>query len=269
MPIFSVVLLFGDFPEEFRHELEGLPDTVLVVRYPERVNEETLPAGVKKVFAVSHGYDNIDTAFLEREGIEFHRVPSGSADVAEWCVMAAIHLLRKLPFSSVSGWVRPEGLRLRGKTWGIVGLGVIGREVAALVSRLGCVVKAYDPYVEGDLLVGSLDELAGVDILSVHVPLTGETKGLIGREFLQKFGGVLIDVSRGGVVDFDGAIDLLKDGHLRGAAFDVFPEEPFPGVVEEGLNLLLTPHMASLTRERWMDAARFIKESLSRNSTRG
>lgn len=251
-----MVQLMGDFPPEFTDALSGDGDDVLVVRYPEKVNGDTLPPGIRAVVAVSHGTDNVDEEFLKREGIDFHRVPVAGRDVAEFCVAAAVVLLRRLPVSSVADWARPEGRRLRGRTWGIVGLGVVGKELAKLLDRMGCRIKAFDPYVNADVCIDSLAELSDADVVSVHVPLTGETRHLVDGDFLSSFEGVLIDVSRGGVVDTENVLEALKANTLAGAALDVFPEEPYPGVLlEEGLNLLATPHIAANTRERWRDAA--------------
>ena len=258
-----MAILLGDFPRSFVDALEEDRQDVLVVKYPERVDENTLPPGVKVVIAVSHGIDNIDVEFLKKEGIELYRVATGATDVVEFCVAAAVTLLRRLPLASMGDWTRPEGKRLKGKTWGIVGLGLIGKELAETVESLGCKVMAYDPYVEDDRNV-PLDEIAKADIVSIHVPLTEETKGMIGEDFLSKFSGVLIDVSRGGVVDTEAVIEALKQGTIFGAALDVFPEEPYPLLESEGLNLLATPHIASNTEDRWADAAREVNRVISR-----
>lgn len=259
-----MVQLLGEFPGEFADALPEGNDDVLVVRWPEKVDEGTVPPGVQKVIAVSHGTDHVDADFLERKGIEFKRVPVAARDVAEFCLGAAVVLLRRLPVSSAKDWTRPQGRRLEGRTWGIVGLGVVGRELAGMLDAAGCLVKAYDPYVEDECCVDSLEELAGADVVSVHTPLTEETRGLIGKDFLSSFEGVLIDVSRGGVVDTEAALEALNQGSLFGAALDVYPEEPYPGVlIEEGVNLLATPHIAANTRERWVDAAAEVSRLIS------
>jgi D-3-phosphoglycerate dehydrogenase len=259
-----MVRLLGRFPQSFTEALGEDRQDVLVVRHPELVNENTLPRGITQVITVSHGVDNIDLKFLEKEGIEFCRVPVGATDVAEFCIGAAITLLRRLPVASMGDWTRPEGRRLNGKTWGIVGLGVIGKELAGIVKALGCDVIAYDPYVEDEIVVESLDEIAKADIVSVHTPLTEETKSMVGADFISKFEGVFIDVSRGGVVDTEAVLEALKRGTIFGAALDVFPEEPYPMVVAEGLNLLATPHIASNTEDRWADAANEVNRVVSK-----
>ncbi|MBR9689327.1 MAG: 3-phosphoglycerate dehydrogenase [Candidatus Altiarchaeota archaeon] len=259
-----MVQLRGEFPESFIHSLEDNHQNVLVVRYPEGVNEDTLPQGIDTVIAVSHGVDNIDEEFLKSKEINFHRVPAGAIDVAEFCVSSAITLLRRLPVSRVQEWLRPEGKRLSGKTWGIVGLGIIGKELAKVINGLGCKLLAYDPYVKSELVVKSLDELLGADIVSIHVPLTKETKGIINNDFISKFKGILIDVSRGGVVDTEAVFDALKSGTMYGAALDVFPEEPYSGLILEHMNLIATPHLASNTEEMWTDAAREVMRLTSK-----
>ncbi|TRO61935.1 hypothetical protein E2P64_00165 [Candidatus Bathyarchaeota archaeon] len=259
-----MVQLLGDFPQSFVEALSEDHQDVLVVRAPELVNENTLPQGITKVVTVSHGMDHVDVDFLKRKGVEFHRVPVGATDVAEFCIAAAITLLRRIPVADMGDWTRPEGRRLAGKTWGLVGFGVVGKAVAEVAESLGCEVFIYDPYVEDDRAVASLDEIAKADIVSVQVPLTEKTKGLIGADFASKFDGVFIDVSRGGVVDTPAILEALKQGTLFGVALDVFPEEPYPMVEAEGLNLLATPHIASNTEDRWADAAKEVNRVVSK-----
>jgi|GEM_PF-4733010 len=254
----------GDFPESFLSSLCEDCQDVLIIRHPVKLDSDTLPEGIKQVFSVSHGTDNIDLELLKEKGIEFYRIATGASDVAEFCVSNAIALLRKLPMSSLDGWVRPEGKRLKGKTWGLVGLGLIGKELANMLNNLGCKIKAYDPYVDSPLVVKKLEDLKDCDIISIHVPLMDETVGMISKEFIENFSGIILDVSRGTVVDTQSVIDALKAGTLYGAALDVFPEEPY-SEVPTGMNLIATPHIASLTVDRWEDAAQEIMQSISKS----
>ena len=259
-----MVRLLGTFPKSFTDAHEEDNQEVLVVKHPEVVDENTLPEGINTVISVSHGIDNIDTEFLKQKGIELYRITTGTADAAEFTVAAAIALLRRIPVAEMEDWTRPEGRRLAGKTWGIVGMGKIGKALAEMVEALGCEVIAFDPYVEDDRIVDSLDEIAKADIVSIHVPLTDETKGLINTEFISKFSGVFIDVSRGGVVDTVAVIEALKQGTMFGAALDVFPEEPYHMIEGEGLNIMATPHIASNTEDRWAEAAKEVNRGVSK-----
>lgn len=243
-----MVHFLGEFPVGFKDKVDSERDDVLVVSYPAKVDKDSLPEGITTLIAVSHGFDNVDRSLLQEHGIEFHRIPTGARDVAEFCISTAIHVLRSIPLSSVDSWTQKTGSRLQGKTWGVLGLGVIGKEVAGLAEALGCKILAHDPYVEDSRCV-PLKKLFEADVVSIHVPLNEETRGMVGKKLLADFEGVLVDVSRGGVVD----LEALQDSKINGAALDVFPKEPYPDDLPEG-NILTTPHMASMTEERWSEA---------------
>jgi (S)-sulfolactate dehydrogenase len=156
-------------------------------------------------------------------------------------------------------WPRAEagrGREVAGKVLGLVGYGEIAREAARLGGALGMSCLASDPYADDfpGAVEGTLEEvLTQSDVLSLHVPLTGETRGMIGAEVLasMKPGAVLVNAARGGVVVEAALADALRSGHLAGAALDVFeteplgPDYPFAGVP----NLILTPHVAGVTEE--------------------
>ena len=250
-----MVQTMGDFPDTFIHALDEDHQDILVIRHPAKLSADTLPEGITKVFAISHGTDNIDLPMLKEKGIEFHRIATGAIDVAEFCVSNAIALLRKIHMSSLEGWVKPEGKRLKGKTWGLVGLGLIGKELVHLLDKLGCKIKAYDPYVDSELVVKDLKELLDCDVVSIHVPLSDETVGLITKDFIDSYSGIILDVSRGTIVDTHAVLEALQGGTLYGAALDVYPEEPYSGIPTKGMNLIATPHIASLTSDHWQDAA--------------
>ncbi|MBR9680795.1 MAG: hypothetical protein GOU98_03155 [Candidatus Altiarchaeota archaeon] len=256
--------MMGNFPDTFIHALGEDNQNILVIRHPAKLDADTLPQGITKVFAVSHGTDNIDLNMLKEKKIEFYRIATGAIDVAEFCVANAISLLRKIHMSSLEGWVKPEGKRLQGKTWGLVGLGLIGKELAQLLNKMGCKIKAYDPYVESEFVVKDLTELLDCDVISIHVPLNKKTVGMINKEFIGSFSGIFLDVSRGTIVDTHAVLDALQDGTLYGAALDVFPEEPYSGIPTKGMNLIATPHIASLTIDHWHDAARDIMQLISK-----
>lgn len=243
--------------------------------------------GVKLVALRNTGFNNVDLSAAKELKLAVTRVPAYSPyAVAEHAVALLLALNRKIhrAFNRVrelnfalNGLV---GFDLHGKTAGIVGTGKIGRVVAQIFRGFDLEVLAYDPfpnrewakplgvnYVEAKELVGKSD------VISLHVPLTPETQHLIRRETLQlmKPGAILVNVSRGGLIDTKALIEALKSGQLGGVALDVYEEEE--GIFFEDLsgqvlqddelarlltfpNVLITAHQAFLTREALGDIAR-------------
>jgi len=215
------------------------------------------------------GVDNIDMAAATRRGIPVVYTPeANTVSVAEHVLGVALALAKKYPLmdreTRLGHWsVRDQyGRELTGRTFGFIGLGRIGSLAARKCKgAFDAEILAYDPYLKpekaaaaGATLLGSLDELlARSDVVSIHVPLTPETRGLIGaRELaMMKPTAYLINASRGSIVDEVALADALRRGTIAGAALDVFEQEPLPpnhhlcGVP----NLLLTPHSAALTEE--------------------
>lgn len=233
---------------------------------------------LKLVQVTGAGLDRLDKAALAGLGIPVANVPGGSnSAVAEYAVTTASLLLRRF------GWADAElkdgnyvAFRARmigdnlaglgGLLVGIVGLGVIGMAVAEAFAKAGCRVCYYDPapaeaQAAAALGVTSLslaELLRQADVVTVHVPLLPETKGLIGRDALagMKKGAILVQASRGGIVDEQALADALRSGALGGAAVDVYstepptPDNPLLGLTGEASHrLLLTPHIAGVTRQ--------------------
>jgi (S)-sulfolactate dehydrogenase len=244
----------------------------LIVRNRTRVDRELLAAAprLRVVGRLGVGLDNIDVDACAARGIRVILATGANAlAVAEYVVCAALLLLRGAYLSSADvaagKWPRAalgEGREAAGKTLGIVGFGGIGRLVARLALGLGMKVLATDAMIppdspawrEAGVTRGSLDELlGGADAVTLHVPLTADTRHLIdaGRIARMKPGAVLINTARGGVVDERALADALRSGQLGGAALDVFEAEPLPaGSPLAGVpNLVLTPHVAGVTRE--------------------
>lgn len=210
------------------------------------------------------GYDNIDIAACIERGIPVCVTPEANAlSVAEHVIGALFALSRGFVAAhnaqaagdfSVRNRL-PLGIELEGRTMGIVGLGRIGRIVARKAQGLGMRVVGFDPYaVDPPCPVVSLDELiAAADVVTLHTPLTPETHHLINRERLaaMKRGAILINASRGPVVNEADLLEALTSGHLRGAALDVLdPEPPAPdNPLLKLANILVTPHVASNTEE--------------------
>jgi len=217
------------------------------------------------------GLDNIDTATCKSRGIAvFPAIGANAVAVAEYAVGLAIVLLRGATFLSsarlaAGEWPREamsQGREAEGKTFGIVGFGSIGQVTGARARAIGMKLIAHDEFVPAsspawqDAERVALDELlARADVISLHCPLTPQTRGLIGTKQLaaMRKGAVLINAARGGVVDEAACAAALKSGHLGGAALDVFDTEPITkdaGKLFAGIpNVVLTPHIAGVTLE--------------------
>lgn len=250
-------------------------------------------ASVKFVQVTGAGLDRLDLAALKQFGICVANVPGGSNQaVAEYVVAAASLLLRRFAwadaeiragrYSEYRNRMLVENLSgLDGLTAGIVGLGVIGLAVAKALHKNGCKILYFDPAPRDPRAAAALsaesvsldDLLRSADVVTLHVPLLGSTQGLIGtRELaLMKQGAILIQASRGGVVDEAAFSESLKSGHLGGAAIDVYSTEPpaadnplFTLHGEAARRVLFTPHIAGVTRQ----ASAFLFRSAWQNVER-
>lgn len=244
----------------------------LIVRNRTRVDREVLAAAprLRAVGRLGVGLDNIDVAACEAAGVAVYPATgANSLAVAEYVVATAMVLLRGAYLSSgevaAGQWPRArmsQGRETAGKTLGLVGFGGIGRMTAKLAQGLGMRVLAYDPMLPPDAPAWSetgvgrreLDALLGeADVLSLHVPLTESTRGLVDAHRLARMkpDAILVNTARGGVVDETALAAALRDGKLGGAALDVFDDEPLrAGSPLAGApNLILTPHIGGVTRE--------------------
>ncbi|MBX3704886.1 MAG: hydroxyacid dehydrogenase [Steroidobacteraceae bacterium] len=244
----------------------------LIVRNRTRVDREVLAAAprLRAVGRLGVGLDNIDVAACEAAGVAVYPATgANSLAVAEYVVATAMVLLRGAYLSSndvaAGQWPRTrmsQGRETAGKTLGLVGFGGIGRMTAKLAQGLGMRVLAYDPMLPPDAPAWSeagvgrreLDALFGeVDVLSLHVPLTESTRGLVDAARLARMkpDAILVNTARGGVVDETALAAALRNGKLGGAALDVFDDEPLrAGSPLAGApNLILTPHIGGVTRE--------------------
>lgn len=238
---------------------------------------------LKVVGRLGVGLDNIDVDACAARGIAV--VPATGANdlaVAEYVITAALMLLRRAWFATgavASGaWPRMSliGAELAGKRLGLIGYGAIARLTAEKARALGMRVCAFDPHLAADhpawagaerMDLGAL--LAAADVVSLHTPLTPETRRLIDADRLRamKPGAVLINAARGGVVDEAALAEALKAGSLAGAALDVFETEPLDarsGAVFAGApNLILTPHIAGVTEESNVRVSKVIAEAVT------
>jgi D-3-phosphoglycerate dehydrogenase len=238
-------------------------------------------SGLKVVSRRGVGYDNVDLAALRRRGIPLAIVGSANAStVAEHTLSFILALAKQVAAydrATRSGnWGFRDGLiamDLLGKNLLLVGFGRIGRAVAVRAAAFGVRVSAYDPLVAEDVfrelevepVADLLSGLAACDFMSVHVPLTADTAGLIGRKELaaMKPTAYVISTARGGVIDQAELLNALRAGVISGAGLDVFEEEPLPPnhPLTKLENVILSPHTASLTRE----CARRMDEVAARN----
>jgi (S)-sulfolactate dehydrogenase len=243
----------------------------IIVRNRTQVDIELLEhaPNLKVVGRLGVGLDNINLdACKSREVVVCPATGANDVAVAEYTITAALVLMRGAWTATdrmIGGeWPRTDlmGREISGKRLGLIGFGSIARQVAARAMALGMTVSAFDPYLaENDpawsgVRASTLADLAAdCDVISVHVPLTDETRYLVGIEFIGRMqtGAILINSARGGVVDESAAIEALREGRLGGAALDVFESEPLDG--ENGAafagvpNLLLMPHIAGITEE--------------------
>ena len=233
---------------------------------------------LKLVQVTGAGLDRLDKATMTRLGIPVANVPGGSSSaVAEYAVTSASLLLRRFAwadaeikrgnYAAFRARMLGDNLAgLDGLLVGIIGLGVIGMAVAEAFAKAGCRICYYDPEPANAPAAAALgatalplpDLLQKADVVTLHVPLLPATKGLLGREQLasMKKGAILVQASRGGIVDEQALADALRDGALGGAAVDVYsteppdPDNPLLGLSGDGgERLLLTPHIAGVTRQ--------------------
>ncbi len=244
---------------------------ILGIRSKTQITKKVLEAG-KKLQAIGCfciGVNQVDLNAAIKNGVVVFNAPySNTRSVAELVIGAAIMLIRRIPDKNKAAhegiWMKEASgsYELRGKTLGIIGYGNIGSQVSVLSEALGMKVIFYD--VETKLPLGnaedakSLKELLGsADVVTLHVPETSQTKNLISKTNLKYFkkGAILINYARGEVVDLDALRKAILDGHIGGAAVDVYPWEPemngdhFRTPLQDCPNVLLTPHIGGSTEE--------------------
>ena len=259
----------------------------LVVRNRTQVRGALLEAAPKLrvVGRLGVGLDNIDLEACKARGIAV--CPATGANdvaVAEWAITAMLVLLRgawsATPQVIAGEWPRMTtiGREASGKTLGLVGLGGIARETATRAAALGLRICAADPLLPADHPAWkladrvTLDELVRrSDVISLHVPLTSETRGLFDAARLgaMRRGAILLNAARGGIVDEAALAASLRSSHLGGAALDVFAQEPLDaaqGATFAGVpNLLLTPHIAGVTDESNVRVSHVTLEAVLRH----
>ncbi len=254
------------FQEEVFRERLADCDALIIGAHP--LSEAAVQGAPKLKIVSKHGagLDNIDLEMTGRYGIRVTRVPGVNAGaVADLTFSLMLDISRKVSLAASQvrqgEWKRVTGVDVHGKSLSVIGFGEIGKNVARRARGFSMKVLAYDPFLkelpaefaEWMKLVSFEEALAEGDFLSIHVPLTKETRGLIGGEELKKTkaGSFIINTSRGGIVDEAALYRSLKEGHTAGAGLDVLEQEP-----PQGENPLLkldcvtvTPHMGMYSFE--------------------
>ncbi len=264
---------------------------ILGIRSRTRLTPHVVAAAGKLVcvgcFCIGTNQVALDDA--KRAGIPVFNAPySNTRSVAELVIGEVILLIRGIPEKAASAkrgaWLKTsaDAFEVRGKTLGIVGYGHIGSQVSVLAETLGMQVIYRD--IAPKLSIGNARACATLtellersDAVTLHVPATRETAGLIGRDEIARMrpGAVLLNLSRGNVVDIDALADALRSRHLRGAAIDVFPTEPatpdesFASPLQAFDNVILTPHVGGSTQEAQANIGVEVAEKLARYSDNG
>jgi D-3-phosphoglycerate dehydrogenase len=254
----------------------------LVVRSETKVTAEVMDAArnLRVIGRAGVGVDNIDVPAATARGIVVMNAPDGNTiTTAEHTIALLVALARNVAQANTSvkaaKWERKRfiGAELQGKTLGIVGLGRIGRAVASRARAFGMKIVAHDPFIaaeqarELEIESASLDEVfARADFLTVHTPLTNETRGIVGREAFSrmKTGARVINCARGGLIDEGALYEAIISGRIAGAALDVFEQEPPP--VDHPLlgldEVIVTPHLGASTTEAQEGVAFTVAEQM-------
>jgi D-3-phosphoglycerate dehydrogenase len=270
------------YPERLPEQLR--PARALIVRSETRVTRELIEQApeLTVIARAGIGVDNIDVQAATERGVAVFNAPDGNTvSAAEHTIALMLALSRRVPWAAesmrVGEWDRKrfQGHELYGKTLGIVGLGRIGQRVMQLARAFDMTVVGYDPYLaehQARALRVELDALDDLlrraDIVTLHVPLTDQTRWLINRERLRlmKPAAVLINTARGGLVDEAALAEALESGGIAGAALDVFDREPLAqdSPLRRAGPLVMTPHLAASTSEAQQRVSLMICEAVRR-----
>ena len=254
----------------------------LAIRSATKVTEKLLDAAsnLKVVGRAGIGTDNVDKAAASRRGVIVMNTPYGNMiTTAEHAIALMFAVAREIPQADASTqagkWEKSRfmGVELTGKTLGVIGAGNIGGIVCQKAVGLGMKVVAYDPFLSeeraGELRVTKVeldDLLARADVITLHVPLTDQTRNILSAENLAKTkrGVRIVNCARGGLVDEAALAELIRSGHVAGAGFDVFETEPATGSPLFGLpGVVCTPHLGASTTEAQENVALQVAEQMA------
>lgn len=270
---FEVVRRTGLKGDDLARAIEGMH--AVIVRSNTRITREALRYAdrLQVIGRAGVGVDNIDVEAATERGVAVLNAPAGNTiSAAELTFALTLACVRRIPAADRSmkrgEWDRKTftGSELYGKTLGLIGAGRIGGEVARRARAFGMRICAYDPYLAPERAEALEIELcpldaviARADVLSLHVPLTESTAGLIGAEQLARMkpGAVVVNAARGGVIDEQALAEALRAGRLGGAALDVYADEPLPDdhPLRTVPNAVLTPHLGAATEEAQLNVA--------------
>ena len=254
----------------------------VIVRNKTQLTEELLLKAKQLTFVgrLGVGLDNIDTGYCSRNNIIVQPATGMNADsVAEYVITCALSLLKNIPTAldetSSGQWPRTsiESRELGGKTLGLLGFGVIGKKVSRLAQVFGAKVIAYDPFVpESDASANNVslveqEELFKLsDVISIHLPLTAQTRDLIDSSSfkLMKQSPIINNSSRGSIVNENDLLDAYNEKIISGFALDVYSSEPveenFYKHISNSMNCILTPHNSGVTTDSNVRVSQFIAE---------
>ena len=268
LTVFSDIGEFVSYPKTEPEEIsERIKDAEVIVTNKVKLRADTLchAPNLKLICVTATGYDNVDIDYCKKNGVAVCNVKGYSTEcVSQLTISMALSLTNHLRVfddyvksgeyskSGIQNKLTPTFNEVYGKTWGIVGLGNIGKRVADIAKVMGCRVLAYKRTPVEDFECVDLETLMKEsDIISVHIPSSPETVGLISREMLEKMKkrASLINVARGNILDEGAVADAILDGSLYGFGCDVYSTEPFPenhpySKLSGCDNVILTPHMA-------------------------
>jgi (S)-sulfolactate dehydrogenase len=257
----------------------------LIVRNKTQVNLSILKNALKLKFIgrLGVGLDNIDTGYCKSKNIHVQPATGMNADsVAEYVVSSSMSLIKKIPMfhnGTVKGeWPRTtiKSIEINQKYLGIIGFGTIGKKVAEYSSKNGLKILAYDPYVkeinnkEIDVKLSNLKEIfEKSDIISIHLPLTDETKNIINKSSFSQMKNkpIIINTSRGGIINENDLIEAYNKNNISGFALDVFEKEPieseFYKKIKLDMNCILTPHISGVTTESNIRVSDYIVKKIT------
>ena len=255
----------------------------LVIRSGTKVTADVIEAAkaLKVIGRAGIGVDNVDVPAATKRGIAVMNTPGGNnITTAEHAIALLVSLVRHIPQATASmkagNWEKESfiGMELYNHTLGVIGLGRVGRIVADRARGLGMKVIVYDPYLSesaagrDDVALVSFDEfLSRADAITVHVPRTSDTTGMLGREAFEKAkpGVLVVNCARGGIVDEEALLEALESGKVAGAALDVFVVEP-PGADHPLVNhpkVICTPHLGASTKQAQVNVAIAVAEQVA------
>ncbi len=267
-------------PEELAEAMKDFDG--LIVRSETKVRNDLMDAlpKLRVIGRAGVGVDNIDVKGATARGIVVMNAPDGNTiTTAEHTIALLVSMARNVPQAHAllqSGvWDKKKfvGVELNGKTLGVIGLGRIGRHVAKIAKGFGMKILAFDPFVSEEqakdlgIEVGSLDNVfANADFLTIHTPVTDETRNLIGKDaFAKMIKGVrLVNCARGGLVDENALLEAIENGTVAAAALDVYAVEPLPidSPLLNNPKIITTPHLGASTTEAQEGVALTVAEQM-------